>query len=431
MKRNVVIFVFAPIALAIFLGFVFISGCGTGGGGGSAPQPFVADIYVSTTGSDESGDGSLSKPYRTIIKALSVVSPEGTIGVMEGIYQEGNITWPGTANVTLKGASKTGTIVDGDNYNNKLFRIWGISSSIGGLTIESMTIREGYIYGSGGAIFHNVDVPLHAKNIVFWGNRAAFIGGAVRVSNGSFIAENCSFSGNEVTDAGVDEGGGAVYVDTGKTFIAVNCIFENNSVSPESGGAIYNNSGTIDLKKCSIKNNTAYINGGGIYNTGTNATGRVENCLIYKNKTGFDNGGGICDSSSTTLEIVNCDIVSNEATNNGGGIWGSNTTRISNCIIWGNSAGGLSPDLDACATPYIEYSDLTDWSVLPVSIVIGPGTVEADPDFVGFPPSVDNDLRLDSPPISVSQGGTTEGAPLDDFDGNPRTAPYSMGAFEY
>jgi len=425
MKRNIFVFMF--VVLALFLGFGFMMGCGTGGGG-SAPQPFVADIYVSTTGSDESGDGSLDNPYKTVEKALGMVSPEGTIGVFDGIYKEDEIDWPDTANITLKGASKTGTIIDGDSNTKKLFRIWGVSS-VGIITIESMTIRDSYVDGFGGAIFHNLDIPLHLKNVILSGNIGTQKGGAVHVSSGSLVAQNCTFSNNKCTKTGTNFGGGAIYVGASEVFIATDCVFENNSASPESGGAVYN-LGTINLKRCSINGNTAFVDGGGIANIGTTSQGRVENCLIYNNEAG-GNGAGIFDASTLTLEVVNCDIVSNEAGFNGGGVWAGNETWVRNCIIWGNLAGNAEPQLGTCATPYLDYSDVQDLAGLSAGVVFGPGTIEAYPNFAGLPPSNDDDLRLNSPPSEVAQGGTTDNAPDDDFDGNPRGGSYSMGAFEY
>ncbi len=48
----------------------------------------MADIYVSPTGSDTSGDGSPSNPYQHIHKAIDVALDGDTIICLDGIYNE-------------------------------------------------------------------------------------------------------------------------------------------------------------------------------------------------------------------------------------------------------------------------------------------------------------------------------------------------------
>ncbi|MDR2963457.1 MAG: RICIN domain-containing protein, partial [Bacteroidales bacterium] len=52
---------------------------------------FAGTIYVATDGNDNTGDGSSSKPYRTIAKAASVVTAGTTVLVRAGTYVEENI----------------------------------------------------------------------------------------------------------------------------------------------------------------------------------------------------------------------------------------------------------------------------------------------------------------------------------------------------
>lgn len=53
-----------------------------------------ADIYVSTTGNDTTGDGSVEEPYATIAHAISVMSGGDDIYLRGGTYQERNILIP-------------------------------------------------------------------------------------------------------------------------------------------------------------------------------------------------------------------------------------------------------------------------------------------------------------------------------------------------
>jgi len=442
---NSKVFTLASIAISliIFSVFMIVSGCGTvssSSGGGSTPPTI---IWVSTTGSDESGNGSEANPYLTINKALFSAGSGNIICLKEGLYQE-TTTWPATAHLTVKGESKLATVEE-DGCVNGIFRIYHAHPADSSITFEDLTLRNGSISGNGGAIYFNLNIPLYVKNVDFIGN-SAYSGAAIYLQGGSLVAENCSFTGGSATSTNANQGGGAVYVVSGRSFYARCCVFDDNGTRREGaqvhnrgsatlescvltngsseadGGGIFN-TGTVHLKKCTIEANSALIKGGGICNTGTFAEGRVENCVITHNR-GFD-GGGMFDDSSVTINIINCTFVSNEAGCSGGGIWADDNTRMSNCIFWGNSHNQIGTS----GGPFIEYSDVeggyTD---------TGGGMVDVDPDFVSYP-NEPLDLRLQaSSTLEVTRGGTGEGAPSEDFNGKPRSkadGKVSMGAYEY
>lgn len=61
--------------------------------GSSTAQNLIEDnnnIYISPQGSDM-GDGSISKPFRSLTKAVSVVNDNGTIHIANGIYTDNNL----------------------------------------------------------------------------------------------------------------------------------------------------------------------------------------------------------------------------------------------------------------------------------------------------------------------------------------------------
>jgi len=58
--------------------------------------------------------------------------------------------------------------------------------------------------------------------------------------------------------------GGAIYSDTNQSMFVESCIFSGNKAN--SGGAIYNESGTINVKGCTFYRNIAANNGGAIHN---------------------------------------------------------------------------------------------------------------------------------------------------------------------
>ena len=65
----------------------------------------VSFIWVSPDGNDTSGNGSFSKPFATITKALTLVtSARKTIMAMPGIYTETlSLTWPSITGVSING----------------------------------------------------------------------------------------------------------------------------------------------------------------------------------------------------------------------------------------------------------------------------------------------------------------------------------------
>lgn len=134
-------YIFASFALAFTISVLLLAGCGnpTGGGGsGGTVSTFSANIYVSTTGSDDAGTGSSSKPFQTIAHALSVCASHDVIGLFNGIYKE-QVTWTTRESVTLLGQSQSGAIISGEGTGTCIyFDATAAADQI--TTIESLTI---------------------------------------------------------------------------------------------------------------------------------------------------------------------------------------------------------------------------------------------------------------------------------------------------
>jgi len=150
----------------------------------------------------------------------------------------------------------------------------------------------------------------------------------------------------------------------------------------------------------------------------------ITNCLIAKNglsnPTWRTGGIDICSGSNT---IVNTTIVENDAVGCGGGFYAEHcSTTVKNCILWGNTVGGNLKQifLYSGASVSFTYCDIQGgWS--------GTDNIDAEPLFVGAAIS-DYRLQDGSPCINT---GTTEGAPTDDVEGNPRDELPDMGVYEY
>jgi len=425
--------IFVPILIGLALCF-YVIGCGSvtggGGGGGGTPTepPFSAEVWVSTTGSDDAGDGSFDNPFATIRAGLDKATSEGKtiVGVMPGVYPiSDTILWNLNGGILI-GVSPETTTIDASSCTTPAFEF----SSITGMnTIENVTIKgtsAGGWWGGAIRVVSSSDIYLKFKNVIFNENTSSY-GGAIFISSGTVEAENCMFHDNTATNIG-----GAVQLSEG-TFIAKMCTFEGNDVTGGYlwGGAISlpyagTSGGMLRLERCAFYGNQAN-NGGAIghYNKDDNMTGRIENCIFSYNDA-HQRGGAIHLTSAATIEVVNCTIVSNEAVTSGGGIRGSSATKVINCIIYGNDAS-TDDEIDSATTPEVTYSDVKGGYA-------GTGNANADPRFISI-----TDFHFNYNALGVVfNGGTMEAAPSVDYDGNirpdslrPDPNQCSMGAYEF
>ena len=114
-----------------------------------------------------------------------------------------------------------------------------------------------------------------------------------------------------------------------------------NTVS-DSGGGIYNKSGTMTVDGSTVSANTA-SSGGGIYNNSyLNVLNNSTIGGIDAGNTATSGGGGIHNRAGTTM--LNNSTVSANSANSGGGILNDGTLNVQNgSIIGGAGAGNKAP----------------------------------------------------------------------------------------
>jgi predicted outer membrane repeat protein len=434
MKSNV-LFVSMITVLVVLTGGMVLSGCGNptgGGGGGGGSSPAIKYyIWVSTTGSDDSGTGTNeANAYKTIGKALSVARSKTLIRVVDGLYTE-HLSWPTFEAVYISGESRDGTIISGD-ASGACITIPSTAETNQTIIIQSLTLADGHSTGNGGGIYiDRAGITLHLKNVVMMNNiaGASSYGGAIygNDTDDNVIAENCTFEGNT---AGL---GGAVFLlsSSGGNLSANNCSFSDNVASKE-GGAIY--VPYITLEACSLSGNQAtsasYADGGAVYLA---YGGTMTNCLFFNNQVNAGAfvglGGAIRKENPSALNIVNCTFASNEANYSGGSRGGAidgndSQTILTNCILYGNRAD-VESQLNT--TSVVSYSDIQDGYT-------GTGNVSDDPAFAGIsiPYGSPSDLALTASSSTFeTRGGTFSGAPTKDYAGMTRSGHMSMGAYQY
>ena len=227
------------------------------------------------------------------------------------------------------------TVITGANNNRNG---GAINATSGDITINSSTINGnkaasgGAIYYSGGGTITISETAKILSNIAESGN-----GGAIYLTNGSVVLGDTSQLSNNKAENGF---GGAIYADNALITIKENSAIKNNIA--KSGGALYVNTGTINIEKTEnvsppwVNNNTATTTNGGAINIGTGNVNISGGILDYnKAKNGF--GGAICSESAHVTISGSAEIKKNDSQNGGALRTYSGTVRIEGGSIAENS----------------------------------------------------------------------------------------------
>lgn len=391
---------FALFAAIIFLlpGFAFAS----------------STFYInSSTGDDNSGDGSSESPYKTFYKGYISSSSGDTLNLT------GTFTWTDDGesgdnstsgytidkNLTIVGQSPSQTIIQAASSDNSADRrVFTVSSGIT-VSIEDLSIRYGKVTSS------------------------SVSGGCINNSGTLTIADSEIYSCRAV-----DYFGGGIY-----------------------------NLGTITINSSSIYSNTVYYGGGGLCNSGSSSAMTVTNCTIYSNTVtaagGAFYGGGIYVSGGTVY-LTNNTITGNTVTNGiGGGIQMYNSSAnlyIKNNFVAGNSAwySGTSDYHSYSGTihnngyniigraesySWVSTGDWTDSNGDGTYVLNGAGTTGTlnldSSAAVNSSPKETKTYALLSGSIAIDRGDTSDNGsvsvPDTDQRGAGRSGSTDIGAFEY
>ena len=255
----------------------------------------TGDVFCSAIGND-ANPGTLTLPFRTLNKALTVVNSGDSIFVETGIYNDFNLLIPATL---------TGISIIGNGYQNTIFDHLFAGSSTdyficiqgSNTSLKSLCIKG---YENNGTQF-----PGHS-------GQAITINGTTSSITGILI-ENVMLLGN-----GQSGGNPAI------------SVLDKSEVTIRGGGSFCNASGS------------AYT--GGVEAYGKNINLVIENYILADNdKIGFDGGGLRIEGDLTTSVIVRNTRISNNVAVNGGGVAMYNGNLVMNdCIIDGNTIGQVS-----------------------------------------------------------------------------------------
>lgn len=192
-----------------------------------------------------------------------------------------------------------------------------------GVVIQNNSkIRNNIATVDGGAIWmssntncdckENVGVTMNGGALE---NNTANNGGAIYIETGKTgVAMNYYIKGGTVANNKANGNGGAAHIQGGSVIITAGTV--TNCTSLINGGAVYIGSGNFSLSAGSIVTNKAEQNGGAIYVAGGNAT--VSGGFVTEN-TATQSGGAIYVAGGD-VTVSGGSITNNKATQNGGGI---------------------------------------------------------------------------------------------------------------
>jgi hypothetical protein len=300
-----------------------------------------AQVYVSTTGSDATGNGSSGNPYRTIVYGVQQAPAGGTVLVNGGVYNEASEVFIGKA-LTLQKNGTTPVIIDAINRNGPevgKYMIGIVNTS--NVTVNGLTLKN--CIGNGAKAFY-------------------VLGSGNNITIQHCEIENIGWIANNLTTLPPNNGtiANAIRVEGSSALPITNISLQNNHVFNCAAGWAEAVTVTGNVDGFSITGNSVHaISNIGIVAAGNYATGAPANFNQCRN--GIINGNevfhcmsGIATSAGIYIDgAINCTVEKNRVHHNGGGISvgaevpapvGSNAVSghiIRNNLVYENSIAGI------------------------------------------------------------------------------------------
>jgi len=448
---------FTTIVLSVALSIVVCSGtlCAT-------------DYFVSPSGSDTNGDGSIGNPWQTLLFAIDKLNQGDVLYLRAGVYHEQLMSVrSGTpsAYITISTYNDEDAFIDGDGVttgNN------GCLLSHSYMKFRGFTVRN---WRDDGMSFRNCEFIELIKVKV-----TSTTGGiSMKGTMHDFVLDSCIMhdyyggAGGYGFDATPEGATDRIYngmIKNSKAYITAgafdNCdgfalghdgvsdITISNCEAYGIGDAFDISGSGIVLERC-VAHNSSY--GGGYKLWRDNVT--MINCVGYDNPVNveldFDNG----THTGVKAKLINCTFYGCRSAN----VYIENTTggstlEMYNCILAGGENTGLTFDGDniayytgdynlfhmnapvrAIATSQYDFSltqiQAGDWTTFSQQDAHSKVEIDANTLFQDTLKS-NPDLHLKTGSIAVNNGAAVAGAPTNDFDNRPRSdGMIDIGAYEY
>lgn len=259
-----------------------------------------------------------------------IILPAGTYtltipGIDEYEALTGDLNIPRYADVTITGAGRDVTIIDGNGLDRVFFTLSPSTTEIAGVTITGGYSPDAFPWGGGGLLVGGDDVVLRDCTVEGNSGHYARGGGILAYGGGNLTIINCLIRNNEsYTGGGIDTESWNLRI--------IDSTIESNSAEGGGGISIHPMAESVVLVRSAVTGNSAGVSGGGIAAYGGVI---VVNSTISGNTAGQYGGGLVLYSEDYT--ILSSTVTGNSASISGGGIhtWGNAT--VHNSIIAGNS----------------------------------------------------------------------------------------------
>jgi len=387
-------------------------------------------VYVTEQGAGDRSGSSWSNAAASIQYAITLAHTAGAdVWVAAGTYYgdgtsanaftmvEGVNVYGGFAgnepenyDLNLRDFNAHPSILDGQHIQRVLYQATNFSAATHA-TWDGFTIQNGSCTDHGAGVYLRVHSTL--SHCIVQNNMAIYNyslpqTGSKQHRYGAGIHVN---SNRETVNSS--------YVFT--TFIH-HCTIRNNSFENHNdldgcGAGLYAN--YVKVSHTEISHNTLCQAGGGVY---LSNPADFSNCLIHNNSA--DNGGGIYITGGNT-NFINCNIVNNLCSQNGGGVskysYVSVAPVFTNCIIWGNKKNYLADNISGtCTFSHCAVEEETQTGEGNLTLAAANDGADQTQYYVRFMDPANGNYQL-HPSSACVNNGTNEGI-IDslDFYGNPR-----------
>ncbi|MEZ0297356.1 MAG: choice-of-anchor Q domain-containing protein [Candidatus Methylacidiphilales bacterium] len=302
-----------------------------------------------------------------------------------GIYNAGTLTLNHTSVASNNVTASSVYAYGGGIYNNG-----GIVTIQNNSIITLNTTNSGFNFSHGGGIY-TTGAQLIINGSEISGNQAisaaAYSTGGGISSLGTILSiTNSVITGNTVRSATTSSTGGGIYLQASGTSTIQGSTISNNSAEAPGGfvygGGIYTGvTGTLSISNSTLSGNTAsgsVAPGGGIA-LFFGGTATLTNVTISGNTA--TRGGGIFNDGQIT--VTDATIANNSASLEGAGIYSSNTASVRNSIIARNYLTSTLARSDASGTFTDSGNNLIGDSMgstgFTTSTLVGTGAAPIDP----------------------------------------------------
>lgn len=211
-------------------------------------------------------------------------------------------------------------------------------------------------YAGGVYFYTSGDNTYTMENVSFKENRSTYAG-AIYINrasgNPNFTLTDVKFQANK---AATNSGGAIYHSSSTTTLTIIHSTFENN-VSNNQGGAIFLNTGSLNIQNSTFDSNSGSTSHGGAISSGSTATALTIVNSIFKNNIANSAGGAIYLLYPGTANISACEFNSNTAGASGGAIFNYiGTLSVSKSKFYSNTADSGAGAIQGSSNTVTEFS---------------------------------------------------------------------------